>query len=306
MRTGITACAWRRSSTRNLWPQRPMQPRETPTDESTASNSGISDDSCADSALSKVWTSSLHRMCRSLFADYPLAINAIGRGRASSSMILALPDGGDVEFFVLSRNRGLRGASYSLRPWRAGGTLEIRPGSATTAELVMNAVTCGVPLPRDGSVFGWKSGQDITALVTFYVRYTPECPEPSWAVMPLADLPEIQWPPFTGRHVLGGWFWEYHQTGAIIWLDRLIRQNPRAVYWVDTKEFLGWDCCVVARDIAIRDGFTFRRGRYVYYEALQAGNAVPALDALLADADKTDLASRFRGMHVRPQLIAWR
>jgi hypothetical protein len=168
----------------------------------------------------------------------------------------------------------------------------------------MNAVTCGVPLPRDGSVFGWKSGQDITALVTFNVRYAPEHPEPSWAVMPLADLPEMRWPPFTGRHVLGRWFWEYHQAGAIVWLDRLIMQNPRAVYWVDTKELLGWDCCLVARNIAVRDGFTLRRGLYVYYEVLRAGKAIPAPDALLADVNKIDLAPRFRAMHVRPQWIA--
>jgi hypothetical protein len=306
MRTDTTACTWRWSPTRNLWPWSLMQPRQAPAGKSTASRNGAHDRPCADGTLSKVRTSPLFKMCHALFADYPLAVDVVGRGRASSSMILALPDGGDVEFFVLSRSRRLRGASYSLRPWRVAGALEIQPGSVTTSEVVMSAVTCGVPLPRDGSMFGWKSGQDVTALLTFNSRYAPERPEPSWSVMPLADLPETQWPPFTGRHVLGRWFWECHQAGAIVSLDRLITQNPRAVYWVDTKQLLGWDCCVVARNIAVPDGFTLRRGRYVYYEALRAGKAVPALDALLADANKTDLAPQFRATHVRPQLIARR
>jgi hypothetical protein len=283
-----------------------MQLREAPSGKSAASKHGIPDRSCADSALSEVRTNSLFRMCRALFADYPLAVNAIGRAKASSSMILALPDDSDVSFFVLSRSRGLRGASYSLRPWRAAGTLEIQPGSVTTCEADINAVTYGVPLPRDGSMFGWKSHKDITALIAFNVKYSPERPEPSWAVMPLADLPEMQWPPFTGRHVLGRWFWEYHRTETIVWLDQLIAQNPRTVYWVDTKALLDWDCCAIARDIAVPDGLTLRRGRYVYYEALRAGKAVPALDALLTDADKSDLAPRFPAVHVRRQLMARR
>ena len=37
-----------------------------------------------------------------------------------------------------------------------------------------------------------------------------------------------------------------------------------------------------------------RRGRYVYSEALRAGEVVPSLTALLADTRKTDLAPRFR------------
>jgi hypothetical protein len=132
------------------------------------------------------------------------------------------------------------------------------------------------------------------------VWYAPENPEPSWAVMPLAEIAEMQWPPFIGRHILGRWFWEYHQAGTMVWLDQIIRRNPRALYWVDTKSLLGWDCCVVARDIAVRDGFTLRRGRYVYYEALRAGKKVPAIDALLAEHNKADLAPRFQAMHVRP------
>lgn len=304
MRTGITVCSWRRLPTRDLWPRLSVQRREASAGNSDAVKHGIRDGSCSDSAPSKVRASSLSRVCRALFADYPLAVSADARGRPTGSMVLALPSDDGVAFFVLSRHRRLGRASYSLRPWQAAGILEIQPGGATASEVAVNAVTRGVPLPRDGSVFGWRSGQDITALITITVRYSPEHPEPSWAVMPLADLPDTQWPPFSGRRVLGRWFWEYHQAGTIAWMDRLIAQNSRAVYWVDTKGLLGWDCCVVARDIAVKGGFTLHRGRYVYYEALRAGRMIPPLDVLLADPGKTDLASRFRAVQIRPRLAA--
>jgi len=303
MRTRITACSWRRLPTRNLWLRSRLRPREVPAGRIAVGMHGIPDRSWTDNALPKVRASSLLRMCRALFTDYPLAINPVGRGTTSSSMILALPGDGDVAFFVLSRNRRLSGASYALRPWRAPGISRIQPANVTASEVVMNVVSCGVPLPRDGSVFGWRNERAITALVTFNVRYAPEHSEPSWAVMPLTDVPQMQWPPFIGRRILGRWFWEYHKTGTMVWLDRLITQNPRTLYWVDTKALLGWDCCVVAHDIAARDGFTLHRGRYVYYEALRAGKAIPAIDTLLAEPNKIDLAPRFRTMHVRPRLV---
>jgi hypothetical protein len=294
MRGSIVAYSLRRLSARKLVSRSPAQACEAFADKGAVSKNGTPDRSFVENVQSTVETSSLFGLCRSLFADYPLAVNAAGRGRLSSSMILGLLDGIDFTFFVLSRNRGLRGLSYSLRPWRAAGTLEIQPRTVKVPEVVMNALNHGVPLPRDGSVFGCRSDQDITALVTFNMRYETEHPEPSWAMMPFADLPETQWPAFTGGPVLGRWFWDDHQAGIIVWLDRLITRNPRTVYWVDTRKLFGWDCCVIAHDITARDGFTLRSGRYVYYQVLRAGKTVPALDALLADADKIDLAPRFR------------
>lgn len=301
MRTGIAASSWRRMPTRHLWPGSSVRRRKVSAANRDAAKHDIRDSSCADN-VSMVPSSSMSRMCQTLFADYPLAVSANGRGGPSGSMVLALPSDDDVAFFVLSRFRRLGRATYSLRPWHAAGLMEIRRGSVTPTEVAVNAVTHGVPLPRDGSVFGWRSEQDITALVTVTARYSVEFPEPSWAVMPFVGLPEAQWPPFSGRRVLGHWFWEYHRTGTIVWMDRIIAQNSRAVYWVDTKKFLEWDSCVVSRDIAVKGRFTLHRGRYVYYEALRAGRTVPPLDVLLADPSKTDLASRFGAVQIRARL----
>ena len=46
--------------------------------------------------------------------------------------------------------------------------------------------------------------------------------------------------------------------------------------------------------ISSREGTVLQRGRYVYYQALQAGERVPSLSELLTSPDAVDLAPRFR------------
>ena len=75
--------------------------------------------------------------------------------------------------------------------------------------MVVNALTSGVPLPQDGSLFGWTHGGAVTALVAVYTQYTPTSPVPVWTIMPLAGVPEPQWPPFTDERLFGPWFWEH-------------------------------------------------------------------------------------------------
>jgi hypothetical protein len=208
-------------------------------------------------------------------------------------MVLMVRDGHDIEFFVLSRGPGEGRPSYSLRPWLSGEAASIEVDAPDVSRLTLNIVTRGVPMPRHGSLLGWARGTDITALVAFYANYSPASPEPYWAMMPLADIPQSLWPPFTGEPFFGCWFWEYYRAGTISSLDDLIGGTPGAVFWINTEAILGSDCCVVARDITSPDGHTLRRGRYVYYEALRAGKPVPPLRILLATADRADLASRF-------------
>jgi hypothetical protein len=132
-------------------------------------------------------------------------------------------------------------------------------------------------------------------MIAFYGRYTPETPDPSWSVMPDADLGEAAWPPFTpsftGERRLGSWLWEYFQAGHIVNLGPLIASSEDAAFWVDTTETIGSGCIAVARDLASPAGWALPRGRYVYY---QHRDGAPSLDDLLADPGKTDLAPRFR------------
>ena len=240
-------------------------------------------------------TSSPYQACRALFDRYPLAARTVDRSGTVCSMTLMLPDGHDAGFFVLSHQLGESRSSYSLWSWPAGDVVDIdAEGGATLPDQAVNAVTRGVPIPRDGSLLGWTHDGDVTALIVIYATYTSAHPGPGWAVMPRAGTPEALWPPFTGEPLFGHWSWEQCEAGSIVFLDRLIGAVPNMVCWVDTTAIFGSNCCVVARDIIGPSGYTLRRGRYVDYEVLRADKAVPTLEALLDGPDKIDLAPRFQ------------
>jgi hypothetical protein len=240
-------------------------------------------------------TSSLYDACGDLFAGYPLAVETVDHSGSVRSMVLMQQDGGNAGFFVLTHDHDGGQPFYSLSPWRAPGGVDIGPGTDTEVPAAFaNAIAHGVPVPRHRSFYGWDDRGTITALIAVYAEYTPATPEPSWATMPLAGVPEAQWPPFAAEHLLGHWFWEHYRARSIVSLDGLIAATPGVVFWVDTVAILGSGCCAVAHDIRSPEGPTLRRGRYVYYQALQAGKPVPSLKALLADTGKIDLAPRFR------------
>lgn len=236
-------------------------------------------------------TSGLYRTCRELFTEYPLAIWADSDAGTSRSMVLMMP--GEASFFVLSLDFEKGEPVCSLGPWPAGDVEVISADDADAPDEAENVLTNGVPIPRDGSLFGWTRGDVVTALIVIYVEYAEESPEPSWTVMPLAGSPESQWPPFTYERLFGRWFWDYYWSGTIITLGGLVAETRATAFWVDTKAILGSDCCAVARDVISSEGRTLPRGRYVYFQALRAGKLVPPLNVLLANAGKVDLAPRF-------------
>jgi hypothetical protein len=239
-------------------------------------------------------TSSLYETCHGLFARYPLATKAVtSSGRIIRSMILMLWDADRARFYVLSRESDEGEPWYSLCPWRATGVVNIAAEGGAVPDAVVNIITCGVPMPQDGSLFGWIYGDAVTALITVSTRYVPASPQLRWTVMPLAGIPEAQWPPFTGEHFMGAWFWEHHEAGNIVSLDHFIAGNPDTVFWADTTSVLGSDACVVARDTRSPEGHMLLRGCYVPHQALRTGNPVPPLEVLLADPSKIDLAPRF-------------
>lgn len=239
-------------------------------------------------------TSQVYSVCSDLFNEYPLAVSAVKHVPTMHSMVLMLPHGDDVSFFVLLRMRGEGRPVYTLSPWRADGAVEIGAGGAEVPGLTEDVVTQSVPIPRDGSMFGWTYQEMVTAFIVFYARYTPDRPTPTWSVMPLVGIPETQWPPFTDEYLFGHWFWEHHRTGNIIDLGDVIAATPDTIFWVDTYAALGSDCCVVACDLKTPEGRILRQGTYVDSATLRAGTAVPTLAELLAEVGKTDLAPRFQ------------
>lgn len=236
-------------------------------------------------------TSGLYRRCRELFSTYPLAVRADNGSEAARSMVLMLHEG--PAFFVL-RLAGKKDESvYSIGPWPAGDAEEISAdGNSPVFDTLSKALIYGVPIPQDGSLFGWIHGDAVTALVVVYADGS-ESAVPSWAIMPLAGIPEWQWPPFANEHLFGSWFWKHYWAGEVVCLGSVVAETPDTVFWVDTKTSIGSDCCLVKRDIRTSTGHTWRRGCYVYFQALREGKRVPSLEVLDADIGKVDLAPRY-------------
>jgi hypothetical protein len=235
-----------------------------------------------------------YERCHRLFAEYPLAAEAVDESGLVRSMVLLLADSANASFFMLVTDRTEDLPSCSLFPWNADGGVDIGPGDDSIPSEYAAVLAQGIPVPRDGSLFGWVHQETVNTLISVQAEYTPATPVPFWTAMPLADSPAAEWPLFTREHLLGSWFWEYHRDGQIVSLDRLIADTAGQVFWVDMRDTLGSGCCVVGQDIKSTEGYTLRRGRYVYYEALLAAEPVPALDKILASPAKTDLGPRFQ------------
>ena len=232
----------------------------------------------------------LYVKCQEFFTHYPLATRGANRTDSRRSMVLLLQEIGASRYFILLQEGEAGKHRYSLKCWHEKGAIEISTDDdSEIPELFVNALTNGVPVPRDGLLFGWRRLETIAALRAVYARYSPIRSEPYWSLMPLADIPESHWPPFSGQRFLGKWFWAYQRAGDIISLTDLIRQNMETVFWVDTDALLGSGCLVVAHDLTSPQGFTLKSGRYVHHTALRAGKPIPSLDVLLKGT-KSDLA----------------
>jgi hypothetical protein len=240
-------------------------------------------------------TASVYQRCQELFTNYPLAVRNVTDFGSIRTMVLMRRNGDEADFFVLSQGRGDEAPLYSMRPWPSGDIVDIdADGAAPVSRMFADALAAGLPLPRHGSMCGWKGDGVVTALIVIYTDYAPHRPLPRWTVMPLVGLPEREWPPFTGQRFFGPWFWEAYRAESIVALDEIIAEAPGSVFWVNTQSILGSDCCAVARKIEGPNGPTLPRGRYVYSEVLRSRGPVPSLAVLLADVNKIDMAARFR------------
>jgi hypothetical protein len=239
-------------------------------------------------------TCSLDDVCVQLFADYPLAAWPASPTGARRSMILLLQEHGDSQFFVLTQDRGESPPRHSVGAWPGRDAAVLGTGLAADSGGPVRALTLGVPIPRHGSLFGWVSGNVISALVPIYATYTLASPRPSWSLMPLAGSPETCWPPIARQRSFGSWFWQYYHAGNLISLADLIAEYPGTIFWAETRATLSSDCCAVTHDISSPGGPVLRQGCYMHQDALRSGMPVPALETLLAGPGLTDLSPRFR------------
>ena len=93
-------------------------------------------------------------------------------------MVLLLPDGDDATFFVLVADRTTGSTSFSLFPWRADDSVDIEPNGDAVPEVYVRALTHGIPIPRDGSLFGWVQEDTVTAEWDHEVPRQPEPRQP--------------------------------------------------------------------------------------------------------------------------------
>ena len=112
--------------------------------------------------------------------------------------------------------------------------------------------------------------------------------------MPCIDVPRGQWPPLTVKKRLGRWFWAYLRSGAMRDMHTVVAATSDAMFWVGMTDIPDSGVCVVRRDIAVAEDLILPKGRYVDYQAAVSGVPVPALDALLRDPGRSDLAPAFR------------
>lgn len=239
--------------------------------------------------------SSLSEKCHELFERYPVAASADDSSGATRTLMIMLRGTHEPRFFVLSSDLREASPRYSLRLRRSSHTVDIGAnGCAPVPDEVVQVLTRGVPIPQDGSLFGWRREGVVAALVPVYTSFMPASPDPLYAVMPRAGTPEGQWPPFTDERPFGHWFWEHYRAEELISLGCLIADTPDTVFWVSTKTILGSDYCAVAQDVKSPGGCTLQRGVYVPFEAMLAGSRLPSLSDLLADGTKTDVAPRFQ------------
>jgi hypothetical protein len=242
---------------------------------------------------SPVGAFSVAEVCRELFADYPLAVTPISHDGAVRSMVLMVRDADGTVFFDLTQHGGCSEPLYSLCPCGSGDVVDFSADSTPAPpDLVGDAVSRGVPIPRHGSLWGWRNGDMLAALVTVYAGYRPEHSEPGWAVLPLADIPRAQWPPFTGEPQFGWWFWSYNRDGRIVSLADLLAETSATVFWTTAEAPPGRNFCVVARDIKSPEGYVLCSGSYVYYRVLLSDHPSPSLDTVLSRTDLIDLAPR--------------
>lgn len=236
----------------------------------------------------------LYQKCGDLFDRYPLAVRPVKRNDGTDrAMVLLRHDGDNVAFYVLLRGHGTDGIFYAVRPWRTDRMVTIgHDGAPDIPSEILDTVNGGVPIPRDGSLFGWRLRNSVTAMIAIYAQYSAACPTPGWSILPRVGTAMTRWPDFAGQRLFGSWFWNYYRAGNIVSLAEPIARNPDVVFWSDTEKILGSGCCIVTHNIKGPEGYTLRRGRYVHHQILREGKPIPSLDVLFADIPKTDLAPR--------------
>ncbi|MGH3193479.1 MAG: hypothetical protein ACRDOL_40740 [Streptosporangiaceae bacterium] len=228
-----------------------------------------------------------YQQCRGLFSAYPEAVSSDGPG----AMVLIVPGSPGPRFFVLGR---LRGRGYQLFPWDGDGETGIEPGTVSIPQDYAAVLAGGVPVPREGSLYGWADGKSVTALIQMFTQAREDTPVPGFAVMPRAGTPEAQWPPFAAEPVFGAWFWDHRRAGRIISLAQTAARTRKQMYWSGMQIPAGGSGLIaIAARVTGPGRCRLEPGVYAYYQVLRRREPLPSLDVVLADPARLDIGPRF-------------
>ena len=166
--------------------------------------------------------------CKQLFGAYPLAVTRDPADGSRSMVLMDWTAAGGCFFTLTQAREGL----FAIRPWSgqdAGG--EIGPREAVE-DAIVRVIANGMPVPRDGALFGWVPDRQVTAMLSVHSGHPPgsgaAVSVPEIQVMPMAGTGGLDWPPFTASPFVDGRLWDYLDRGQIVDVVPLLTGFRRA------------------------------------------------------------------------------
>jgi len=211
------------------------------------------------------------------------------------SMVLMNRDAGATRFFVLIMEWD---DLFVLRHWdrRDGARAEIGPHEPVPGE-VSQVIESSVPVPRDGALLGWVSGQQVRAVLAAHGRLPEPWDDasavPGVLVMPLVGSQPGDWPPLAPSPLDDGRLWGYVERGQLADLSPLITRQSGCVFWVPGGDGVtrprGGARVVVTERMSTEE-FWLPAGVYADHWTLREGTPVMTARQLLALPGVIDLA----------------
>lgn len=236
--------------------------------------------------------------CLELLSRYPLAVTPHGADGRSRSMVLMNRTVGPAGYFVLTQARD---DLFVIRSWtRRGGVNEVIRPEEPVSDLISQAVTASMPVPRDGALLGWVTDSQVTVLLAVHCRppeaWDAPAPVPEIQVLPMAGTIDLlHWPPFTASPLGDGRLWEYVERGRIVDLAPLVARSAGRAFWVPSAD--RWSArheigCVVVTGNLPAEEYWLPAGVYMDHWTLREGIQAPPAGHLLALPGIVDLARR--------------
>jgi hypothetical protein len=234
--------------------------------------------------------------CQRLFRDYPLAVRRHYAEHRYGSMVLLHQDGGTARFLVLIMEWD---DLFVLRHWdrRDGSRVEVSADGPATGDGgadVARLIEASVPVPRDGALLGWLSGQQVSAVVAAYGRLPEPWDDPSAVpgvlVLPRAGSQPAEWPPLATSPRPDWQLWECVERGRLVDLTPLVSRSAGRVFWVPGEG--GWQAGarVVVTERISDGGLWLPAGVYADHWSLREGIQVRTASQILALPGVVDLS----------------